>query len=315
MKLDELIYILYPFDKLQKGFRIEGMATTKEKIIEDLKNSKNGFTYINASDLSRKYEISRQRVWQILEELGETLHKRTTKRTNTCRTCGTLISRSAINCRTHSRQPDKRREGFNYICRLCGIYKPLSQFVKNKKSKSGYETRCLACRSAWQRKYNKTHQGHTSHYLANKKLAEQHPERTRAYYQIHRALKQKKLIKAKKCEDADCLDTRVQAVHRDYATPLDVRWLCRLHAKRIRIAVKDYTPNPIEVRYRQFISDYTKGWSNPSKWISILQKQYGDLTHTVLVDALKNYKEVQGLGRKFRTTTKAFLDEILESLD
>ena len=297
------------------------MASIKENIIEELKNSRNGVTYINASDLSRKYEISRQRVWQILEELGETLHKRTTKRTNTCRTCGTPISRSAINCRIHSKHLDKRKEGFNYICRLCGTYKPLNQFVKNKKSKSGYETRCLDCRAEWQRKYNKTHKGHTSHYLANKKLAKQHPERTRAYYQVHRALKQKRLIKATKCEDADCLDTRVQASHRDYATPLDVRWLCRLHAKRIRTLVKKYTPNPIEIRYRQFIDDYTKDGSSPTKtsgssrWIFILQEQYGDLTHTVLLDSLKSHKKLRGLGRKFRITTKAFLDEVLESLD
>ena len=289
------------------------MATTKDKIAHEIDISANG--YINASDLSRKYRVSRQRVWQILEELGETRHKRTTKRTNTCRTCGTSISRGAINCREHSKSSDDRKEGFNYICRLCGRYKPLEQFVKNKKSKSGYETRCLECRAKWQREYTQTKKGRSSHRQANRKLSERYPERTRAYYRVHRALKQGTLTKASQCEDMDCSDTRVQAFHTDYAKPLDVRWLCRLHAKRMQSIAKQYEPNPIETRYRQFVHTYVGYNNSPGRWITVLKEQYGELTHATLLDALKRHNEIKGLGRKFRSTTKAFLDEVLESLD
>jgi len=290
------------------------MATTKERIFSEINASVNG--YINASALSRKYQISRQRVWQILEELGETRHKRSTKRTNTCRTCGTSISRGAINCRIHSKTTDDRKEGFNYICRLCGQYKPLEQFVKNKKSKSGYETRCLDCRAAWQREYTQTNKGRSSHRLANKKLADRHPERARAYYRVHRALKQGTLQKASQCEESECTNTTVQAFHTDYSLPLAIKWLCRLHAKRRATIVKEYAPNPIELRYRQFVHSYVGYNNSPGRWLAVLKTQYGgEITHAVLLDALKNHNEIQGLGRKFRSTTKAFLDEVLESLD
>ena len=215
----------------------------------------------------------------------------------------------------HGKPSDTRKEGFNYICRLCGKYKPLEQFVKNKKSKSGYETRCLACRANWQREYTQTNKGRSSHRQANKKLADQHPERTRAYYRVHRALKQGVLIKASQCEDLDCTVNQVQAFHTDYTQPLNVRWLCRLHAKRMQGLAKEYMPNPIEMRYRQFVSSYV-GYSNSSgRWIAVLKAQYGELTHTILIDALRRHNDIQGLGRKFRSTTKAFLDEVLESLD
>ena len=113
----------------------------------------------------------------------------------------------------------------------------------------------------------------------------------------------------------DCSDVRVQAFHTDYAKPLDVRWLCRLHAKRMQSIAKQYEPNPIETRYRQFVHTYVGYNNSPGRWITVLKEQYGELTHATLLDALKRHNEIKGLGRKFRSTTKAFLDEVLESLD
>ena len=78
---------------------------------------------------------------------------------------------------------------------------------------------------------------------------------------------------------------------------------------------KQYEPHPIETRYRQFVHTHVGYNNSPGRWIAVLKEQYGELTHATLLDALKKHNEIKGLGRKFRSTTKAFLDEVLESLD
>jgi len=289
--------------------------SVKDQIATELNVPKHTYSYINASALGRKYKVSRQRIWQILEELGETRHKRTTKRMRSCRTCGIPISNSAINCRKHRLPRDSRKKGFNYICRVCSEYKPLEQFVKNNQSHSGYGTSCLDCRAEWQREYNKTEKGYTNRYTANKKLAQRYPERVRAYYQVHKAIKQEKLHKAPQCEDSECFNSRVLAVHTDYAQPLNVRWLCSFHSKQQQAPTTKYTPNPTEIKYRQFVQDYTNTYNIPGKWISALKIHYNEITHSTLVDAVQNYKNIAGLGRKFYIATQAFLNNILESLD
>ena len=116
-------------------------VTTKSRIQEYLVDHSDAPT-LNASEIGRKVGTSRQRVCQILEDLGEERHKRSIKALqHVCPICETRISRNAKHCKEHSITRQDRKEGFNYMCRTCHQYKPLELFAKSARHFSGYETR------------------------------------------------------------------------------------------------------------------------------------------------------------------------------
>jgi hypothetical protein len=55
-----------------------------------------------------------------------------------------------------------------------------------------------------------------------------HPERTKARASVARAIRGKRLVRAKRCEHCGrrCKRSQIEAHHSDYAKPLEVQWLC-----------------------------------------------------------------------------------------
>lgn len=62
-----------------------------------------------------------------------------------------------------------------------------------------------------------------------KKSNEKYPEKLKARRAVSYAIKKGRLIK----EPCTCGETRVDAHHEDYSSPLSVIWLCRLHHSEI----------------------------------------------------------------------------------
>ena len=263
---------------------------------------------INTAKLADLLElgVTRQRVAQVLNKLGDVRHKRTAKTKKVCPVCEEPITRNATACRKHSHQQDNRIEGYKYRCKLCNKFKTLSEFTRSKRSPSGYEHRCLECRAAWQRNYNKTRKGREKHKKAVKSLIDKHPERRRAYYQVFKAIKNKTLVKLP-CES--CGEEKTQAVHTDYNRPLDVRWFCRLCASRVQTAITPYTPNKIEEAYREFINANQESNNISGKWLATLKRHYGvsSINEQTLKTALSDVEHIPGIGKGFYELTKEFL--------
>jgi len=198
-------------------------TTTRNKLIQFLADHPQG--HLNTGELGRICEVSRQQIWNILESLGETRHRRSPKRANTCNSCGIQISRNANSCRAHAKIGSYRVLGKSYECRLCLEVKPLNQFARSTQYSSGFERRCLTCRATWQREYHKTHSGKLRHSIATKAVGQKYPERSRAYYRVYKALKDGTLIK-QPC--VTCGSEESQATHLNYNEPLNIMWLCPL---------------------------------------------------------------------------------------
>ena len=199
------------------------MTTTRNQLIQFLEDHPQ--ERINTGELGRICGVSRQQIWNLLESLGETRHRRGPKKINACESCGVEISRNASFCRAHAKAGSYRVLGQSYECRLCLEVKPLEQFAKSTQYSSGFERRCLACRAKWQREYHKTNSGKFRHSLATKVIGQKHPERIKAYYRVHKALKDGTLIK-QPC--ANCDSNKSQAIHITYEEPLNIMWLCPL---------------------------------------------------------------------------------------
>ena len=282
--------------------------TARVRILEYIKTNLNGSSRINISELSKQCGVSRQRIWQLLEKIGETRHKRIAKKATTCQHCGVLISRYATNCKRHAKVFKEKKEGSFYQCRICKEYKLLERFSKNKSLKSGYENRCLVCRAAWQREYSKTSKGkNTNQY--NKTFLSHHPERIRAYYQVNRAIKNGTLIKPSQCSEPNCIDSRVVAIHKDYFDPLNVIWLCKLHSLRTNIDRKEYRPNLFEEDFRSFVFLRVGHYNSPGRWLAAIKKHYQitSLSSKLFRTAYEEHKSIDGLGPRFRKTAQEYL--------
>ena len=285
-----------------------------QKLDSDLVNN-NGSDHINITTLSEKFGVSKQRVWQLLERIGETRHKRK-KKSNTCQNCGTKISRYATNWKRHSKPFEEKKTGHSYQCRICKETKPLEEFSRNKKLKSGYENRCLECRATWQREYSRASKWKNAKKY-NETFLSNHPERTRAYYQINRAIKKGVIIKLEVCEATGCTVPKVSAIHRDYADPLNVAWLCRLHARRIRIKKKEFRPNLFEEDFRSFVFWKVNHYNSPGRWLSAIKRHYGvtSLSVSTFMTAYQERKNIGGLGPRFTTPALEYIQKRGYELD
>ena len=292
-------------------------VTTKSRIQEYLVDHSDAPT-LNASEIGRKVGTSRQRVCQILEDLGEERHKRSIKALqHVCPVCETRISRNAKHCKEHSIARQDRKEGFNYMCRTCHQYKPLELFAKSARHFSGYETRCLDCKAEWQRRYNRTRKGKESHLKANRKSAQKHPERIRAYYQVYKAVRRGDLVKPNLCEEVNCNVKKVRATHIDYHQPLKVRWLCALHAKRNSAPRFNHIPNQLEEQFREYVFTQIDHTNSATRWINALKNYFNgeEISYSLLLDAINSSQPIPGLGRQFRIKARHFLDNVIKSLD
>jgi len=263
---------------------------------------------INTSELSKLIGVTRQRVSQILDELGEIRHKRTGQIVKICPICDVKITKNANACREHSHKKDNRVEGYKYRCKTCNKFKDLFEFTRSKRSPSGYEHRCLLCRADWQRNYNKTHHGREKHKKIVKALIDKHPERRRAYYKVFKAIKDGVLIK-QPCEI--CSTPKTQAIHTDYTQPLNVRWLCRLCVSRDSTNTVTYTPDELEDQYRKYINSNQNSNNISGKWIAAIQKYYrvSTVNKQTLIESLDNYRNISGLDKKYVELTTQFLND------
>lgn len=84
------------------------------------------------------------------------------------------------------------------------------------------------------RKYYKTYYWDNKKplYEAIKEWRKNNPEIIYAYSAVQNALKHGRLKKGK-CEIGKNCKGRIEAHHDDYFKPLDVRWLCRRHHKKL----------------------------------------------------------------------------------
>ena len=284
-------------------------TTARQKIEQYLIHNPTG--KINTGELSRLFEVSRERVRQILDVLGETRHNRVPKKQNYCETCEKPISSRANFCRSHSKILE-RIKGQQYQCRVCQEYKQLEEFAKSNMNYSGYETRCLSCRATWQREYYRTEKGRVNHSRITSELAKRHPERQRAYYQVYKA-KSEGIINKEYC--FNCGDTNTQAIHSDYTKPLDVTWACPT-CRHLVPDANTYIANPLEEGFRTFIQSHIGSTNSLGKWIRILKAHYNtnELNTQILVNSIKEYKQINGLGRQYKVLASQYADELLIEL-
>jgi ribosomal protein S27AE len=138
------------------------------------------------------------------------------------------------------------------VCAVCGFRLPRDQFplIRGGRYRSH---RCLQCERAYKRRWA------VEHYSAEttakrRRWAQEHPrprtERdkqrqaewaqrnrlrlnlaTRAKHAVDKAIRIGQLVRPASCEECGRGGVPIQAAHRDYARPLDVRWLCaRCHS-------------------------------------------------------------------------------------
>ena len=146
-------------------------------------------------------------------------------------------------------------------CSCCAEEKPLSQFVKDISKVGGYKGQCRLCLNDRRRARNRgedmprfrrkritaeERREYSRQYWHNrisdpvflqKELARQRVKnrafrkvdrlKRRAHKMVENAIKAGRLIR-QGCEHEGCQEIG-EAHHEDYAKPLDVRWLCRLH--------------------------------------------------------------------------------------
>ena len=267
---------------------------------------------INTAELSRTLGVSRQRICNILDSMGEHRHHRVTVPTNHCQSCGIVISKNAQYCRTHAKVLE-RQAGQYYQCRLCKEFKLLEHFAKSNVSYSGYETRCLTCRAEWQRNYYRTDKGKESHVKTTRALSQKHPERQRAYYQVYKALKSGILTK-QNC--FKCGNINTQAIHSDYRKPLEVTWACLTCRNDITTEKTEYISNPLEDGFRDFIKSKIGKTNGLGRWLETIKQHYqvSFITSQIFISSIKDYKQIEGLGRQYKLLASQYADELLIEL-
>ena len=285
------------------------MLSTKDKVqqyIATYTGSK-----IDIVVLSKKFGVTRQRIWSILQSLGETRHQRVPKEKKHCATCNVVISNNAEFCRLHSKGNVPKISGHFYVCRVCDELKVLEQFARNRQYTSGYDTRCLDCRALWQREYHATQQGRQNHAKASKAISDRHPERQRAYYQVYQAIKKGTLVKLP-CNQ--CQNPKTRAVQTDYNDPLNVIWLCSLCNHRNPAMITPYEPDEFEESLREFLNQTANALRWSSKWFKILKTYYKSpkITPQILKASIVNSESINGLGPSYKDQIEKFLGHIDE---
>jgi hypothetical protein len=264
---------------------------------------------INTAELSRTFGVSRQRICNILDSIGEERHHRIPPTNNYCKSCKKIITKKAIYCRTHAKILE-RHSGQYYQCRACKAYKILEHFAKNSVAFSGYETRCLDCRAEWQRTYYKTEKGKESHVKTTRALSQKHPERQRAYYQVYKALKNGTLTK-EIC--FQCGDSNTQAVHSDYRHPLSVTWACLTCRNNIPTTKMEYIANPLEDDFRTFIKSKIGKTNGLGRWLEIIKQHYqiSFITNQIFVTSIDDCHNIEGLGKQYKNLASQYMNELL----
>jgi hypothetical protein len=135
--------------------------------------------------------------------------------------------------------------GTEKLCPKCKVTQPITEFSKDKQTKSGISSHCKPCKRRYSLRYRyanleKVQAQHREYHRNNwaknqenlKRTKAKHPEREMARVLLHRALRKGWLTK-QPCEK--CGDPKGQAHHEDYSKPLEVHWMChKCHGKEHR---------------------------------------------------------------------------------
>ena len=130
------------------------------------------------------------------------------------------------------------------LCSTCGEIKLCAEFHKHIRNTDGYQSECMDCRKAINRKYRKENYPKISkakkkNYDINKdkirkyaiEYAGRNRKETLARNLMNYAKKKKNIIQ-QPCERCG-LEKNICGHHEDYGKPLDVNWLCKsCHAIR-----------------------------------------------------------------------------------
>lgn len=132
-------------------------------------------------------------------------------------------------------------------CFKCLCEKPLSEFYKHSRMADGHLNKCKDCTKqdthahrhgqarekvlAYDRERAK--QPHRVEHMLRTiaKWKQEHPDRRRAHSKLWNALKSGAVTAWPVCAVPDCC-SKPEAHHPDYASPLDVVWLCPAHHKQ-----------------------------------------------------------------------------------
>lgn len=140
------------------------------------------------------------------------------------------------------------------ICTSCKLPLENEQFYKGRGMADGRLNQCKTCvkanvaryqaqnlesireydrqrgqlpeRKARVRAFSRRYRAEGRGIEVNKRWFQRNPEKYRAYYAVHNAIRDGKLFK-QPCEV--CGVDRVEAHHDDYSKPLEVRWRCKQH--------------------------------------------------------------------------------------
>ena len=131
-------------------------------------------------------------------------------------------------------------------CFKCGLTKPREDFYRHPMMADGRLGKCKECakrdvranyakRVEQYRQYDR-YRFHNNPkrradiYAATKRKMLREPIKTEARNMVSRAIRSGKLVK-QPCED--CGAEKVEAHHDDYSKPLQVRWLCLEHHRKL----------------------------------------------------------------------------------
>ena len=132
-------------------------------------------------------------------------------------------------------------------CFKCRTKKSLAEFYRHPLMADGHLGKCKDCTRRdvsanyrknrehyreYDRKRLRTSERKTAMAEYCRRARRRYPERERAHRAVSYALRTGKL-KRKHCEV--CRSRHVHAHHDDYSKPLDVRWLCPLHHRKLSI--------------------------------------------------------------------------------
>lgn len=119
-------------------------------------------------------------------------------------------------------------------CSLCKAEKPISCFIKSRKSPSGLGFVCSECNKSrhveWYKK-NRLEQ-----VLKNKQRRITNRSASRAQLRVQYALDHG-TIKALPCF---CCGDKAEAHHPNYDAPLDIVWLCRAHHRQAHLLAMEF---------------------------------------------------------------------------
>lgn len=134
-------------------------------------------------------------------------------------------------------------------CTKCGEIKSFDLFKKRKSSKDGLDSWCKECSNKnninwkkqnmnmvleYNRNWNKKHRYRFQ--ILSASYRKKFPEKIKAR-SLFRTMVLNGMIKPKPCEVCGC--KKVEGHHDDYSKPLEVRWLCTLHHRKLHAKTKD----------------------------------------------------------------------------